>query len=141
MSKRTEEAGSVCNRPLVGPTTAASLDIAKSWLDSCVVGHPLCKVSVKEVTWLPIRLLYLTGGTVQLIETMETKPTAPYMTVTHRWGFDDEKMVLNKGTYAALIGGLPISSMPKLFQEAMTVALHLDVNYIWIDALCIARQR
>ncbi|KAH7629858.1 heterokaryon incompatibility protein-domain-containing protein [Sordaria sp. MPI-SDFR-AT-0083] len=72
---------------------------------------------------------------------METKPTAPYMTVTHRWGFDDEKMVLNKGTYAALIGGLPISSMPKLFQEAMTVALHLDVNYIWIDALCILHDK
>ncbi|KAJ4419163.1 hypothetical protein N0V85_001119 [Neurospora sp. IMI 360204] len=64
------------------------------------------------------------------------------MTLTHRWGFaDEEKMMLNKTTYSSLRGGIPLSSMPKLFQEVINVALHLGVNYIWIDALCIFQDK
>ncbi|ESA42159.1 HET-domain-containing protein [Neurospora crassa] len=141
-SGRDEKSESALTRPVFGlTTTASSLDLAKSWLSSCVAHHPQCNISVNPVNWVPTRLLYFTAGTVQLIETKKTKPTTPYMTLTHRWGFADEEMMLNKRTYPSLIGGIPISSMPKLFQEVITVALHLDVNYIWIDALCIFQDK
>ncbi|KAK3402149.1 heterokaryon incompatibility protein-domain-containing protein [Sordaria brevicollis] len=145
--------------PRLGPTTASSLDLAKIWLDNCVAGHPRCwpmgvtslsppKSNIgarmlEKVTWVPTRLLHLTEKTVQLIETKETRPLTPYVTVTHRWGFaDEEKMKLNKKkNYPSLKKGVPFSSMPRLFQNVISIALHLGINYIWIDSFCILQDK
>ena len=145
LGRSTEQPASPSNRPSLGPTTASSLGIAKNWLDNCCANHQLCrtKFATQEAAWFPTRLLYFTGGTVQLIETDKTNPTTPYMTVTHRWGFDDggKMMMLNRNTYASLREGIQISSMPRLFQEVISVALRLGVNYIWIDAFCIFQDK
>jgi Heterokaryon incompatibility protein (HET) len=36
--------------------------------------------------------------------------------------------------------GMPINSLPKTFQDAMIVAKHLSMQYIWIDSLCILQD-
>lgn len=142
-SNRIEENRVPITLPPLGPTTASSLDLAKRWLDDCVANHQECsaRVPVTGAPWYPTRLLQFTKETVKLIETKDATPTTPYMTVTHRWGFTDEKLTLNKKTYASMIGGLPLPSMPRLFRDTMIVALHLGVNYIWIDALCIMQDK
>lgn len=102
----------------------------------------LARCTGEKVTWFPTRLLHFTNETVQLIETRQTRPTTPYMTVTHRWGFaDEEKVTLNRNTYPSLKKGIPLSSMPRLFHEVINVALHLGVSYIWIDSFCIFQDK
>lgn len=72
----------------------------------------------------------------RLLETDQTTPTGPYMTLSHRWGSVDH-MMLTKDTYAQLVEGVPLSTLPQVFQDAISVCRHLGIRYIWIDSLCI----
>ncbi|ENH74341.1 hypothetical protein FOC1_g10004952 [Fusarium oxysporum f. sp. cubense race 1] len=58
------------------------------------------------------------------------------MTLTHRWGPVDH-IILTKETYPQLLEGLPLSTLPQLFRDAVSICRHLGVGYIWIDSLCI----
>lgn len=41
---------------------------------------------------------------------------------------------------SSLLNGFAISSLPKVFQDAVNVARELGLSYIWIDALCIIQR-
>ncbi|KAK3402148.1 heterokaryon incompatibility protein-domain-containing protein [Sordaria brevicollis] len=122
-----------------------SLLLARSWLDECVQTHERCRSRQEDTSWCPTRLLNIAQNerletTVRLINTDQEKPAGPYGTVTHRWGFTDddkERVVLTQATYPTLFKGILLSSMPRLFQDIITVAHELGLRYIWIDAFCI----
>ncbi|ESA42158.1 HET-domain-containing protein [Neurospora crassa] len=116
--------------------------LAKSWVGNCVDNHKQCRYSRIDIGWYPTRLLDLGESTeVRLIETKDTKPAGPYATVTHRWGQVDEDFVLNKQKYPQLMKGIPLDSLPRLFQHTISVARSLGVQYLWTDSLCIFQDK
>jgi hypothetical protein len=42
--------------------------------------------------------------------------------------------------YAERLGGIFIESLPKSYQDAVTVTRGLRLRYLWIDALCIVQD-
>ena len=65
--------------------------------------------------------------------------SAPYVALSHCWG--------NKPTLTSTISTLPahkekilFSTMPKTFQDAVTITKALGVSYLWIDSLCIVQD-
>ncbi|RSL44660.1 hypothetical protein CEP53_011129 [Fusarium sp. AF-6] len=64
------------------------------------------------------------------------------MTLSHRWGPDPvDHIVLTKDTYPQLLEGVSLSTLPQVFQDAISICRHLDISYIWIDSLCILQGK
>ena len=62
------------------------------------------------------------------------------MTLSHRWGYWSFT-ILKKTTIDQLKNAIDIIDLPQIFQDAITIALHLKIYYIWIDALCIKQDK
>jgi hypothetical protein len=63
--------------------------------------------------------------------------SAPYITLSHRWGQDMIK--LEQGTQEAMLRGMPVSVLPGTYQDAIRVVRHIGVRYLWIDSLCMLK--
>ena len=81
----------------------------------------------------------LSTATVKLVT---TPPDARgrYLALSHRWG-DDEDFKLTASLLSAFQrDGVPFSTIPKTFQDALAVTRLLRHRYLWIDALCIVQD-
>lgn len=73
----------------------------------------------------------------RLVEGQDSR--VPYACLSHRWGSSNPLRLLkyNKADFAKVI---PWQSVPQLFKDAMTVAIQLGLQHIWIDSLCIIQD-
>ncbi|KAI0099680.1 hypothetical protein GGR51DRAFT_535479 [Nemania sp. FL0031] len=62
------------------------------------------------------------------------------MTLSHRWGAN-ETFKLTKANILSMKQNVPWDSIPKLYQDAIKITRELQINYIWIDSLCIIQVR
>ncbi|KAJ4386173.1 hypothetical protein N0V93_009066 [Gnomoniopsis smithogilvyi] len=89
---------------------------------------------------LPTRLLDLgshpkTSRNVQLVIT-SPEDRGNYVTLSHRWG-TTQRLELTPTTLRACTEGIDFGSLPRTYQDAVTVSRLLGFRYLWIDALCI----
>jgi hypothetical protein len=117
-----------------------------TWLRSCD-SHDACgesSVTSHGLKSLPTRLLKLTNSElhpqVKLIDTAQigTK-TLEYATLSHCWG-DTLAVKLLKSSLESFKLNIQWSDLPKTFQETILVVLHLNIDWLWIDALCIIQD-
>lgn len=71
----------------------------------------------------------------------ETKTLSPgvacrYTTLSHRWG-DSPRLKLEESNIDKLRREIPMDQLPTLIKDAMYMTCQLDIEYIWIDCLCI----
>lgn len=62
-----------------------------------------------------------------------------YLALSYCWG-EGESLKTKKDTLEQLKTGFVLGSLPKTCQDALVVARQLDVQYIWIDRLCIIQD-
>ncbi|KAG4287618.1 hypothetical protein FPRO06_05270 [Fusarium proliferatum] len=62
-----------------------------------------------------------------------------YIALSHRWGAVQPLMLLEslRDTFSK---NIPFDTIPPTFQDAIRLANALDVEYIWIDSLCIIQD-
>jgi hypothetical protein len=65
-----------------------------------------------------------------------------YAALSHRWGnhppsADDPQFCTTDGNLIARLDGFSLSELPKTFRDAVRVTRELNVEYLWIDSLCI----
>lgn len=87
--------------------------------------------------------MHIKTGTAEhyrIVDTAEHKVRDSYVTLSHSWG-RLKFLSLTRGNEAVLMGhGFPRSALGnKNFEEAIDVAQHMGVEYIWIDSLCICQ--
>ena len=99
-----------------------------------------------EETELPTRVLAVGTPNLHLECPQEDKegkrPKGKYLTLSHCWGTDRKKLPLQttKGNLEAYKLGIEFDQLPKSFQDAVTIARKIDVQYLWIDSLCIIQD-
>lgn len=118
----------------------ASLDSISSWLTECSASHATCKPPESP---LPDRVLEFSKSlrgkiSVKLVEGL--KGNEPYAALSHRWGPSTPKYRTMHDNLAAHLEGISWDGLPKTFQHAIEVALHLGLKYVWIDSLCIIQD-
>ncbi len=88
---------------------------------------------------LPTRVLELNnrGFEVRLIEGHGERGL--YATLSHQWG-SAIPLRLTTTTINSLRRGIPASSLPKTFWDTVVIAQRLDIQYLWIDSLCIIQD-
>lgn len=64
-----------------------------------------------------------------------------YTTLSHCWGdANHAPMTTSKATVSDRASGIVLDSLPKTFRDAVVITYHLNINYIWIDSLCIIQD-
>ena len=102
--------------------------------EECQKGNDLA-IPAKRV----LNLAKVATGTVRIVETADRK--GRYVALSHCWG--DPRRHPLMSTHATLgdhMSGMALSSLPRSFRDAINVCLYLDIQYIWIDCLCIVRM-
>ncbi|KAK8058002.1 hypothetical protein PG994_008450 [Apiospora phragmitis] len=86
------------------------------------------------------------GGTLAVrcrprISLQETEGiVGAYITLSHRWSGETESSRTTIGNYAARRQQIDATTLPKAFQQAIMVAKHLGIHFLWIDSLCIIQE-
>jgi hypothetical protein len=126
------------SKPANSANDSFDISLVKEWIDTCRKTHELC--NRKRECWYPTRLLHIiSGDQARLILSEDHAPKGDYITLRHRWG-DFQYTKLLKETLAQLQSVVTISHLPPAFRDAIKAATLLDIEYIWIDGLCIKQD-
>lgn len=122
--------------------------VVSSWMETCLRHHARCKEKIEGNGYKPTRLLEIrypqtaqrrNPPTLRLVSGDQCPPESSYATLSHRWGNKpvENTLRLLKSTSAWLEELNPISDLPNTFRDAMCIANHFGIQYLWIDRLCI----
>ena len=116
------------------------------WLGQCVKSHTRCfnaQIIAATRDVLPTRLLDLRpaaqANCIKLVTTSTLPKDTLYATLSHCWGGQCGTN-LTVESLQCFEKELPLNSIPKTFQDAVSVTIRLGVRYLWIDALCIVQN-
>jgi hypothetical protein len=108
-------------------------------LARCDKEHKLCK-HVSSLSPLPKRVIDV-GLSTNLIKLVETKKDAVgrYVTLSYCWGTDQISNTTSSSMEERKTR-IDILSLSKSFQDAINLTRRLNIQYIWIDSLCIIQD-
>ncbi|RYP90002.1 hypothetical protein DL770_003847 [Monosporascus sp. CRB-9-2] len=104
--------------------------------DSAKNGCRLCDLNTGVY---PERLIFLGPDTQRLVLSSELPDRLPYATLSHCWG-TKKYLKLLQSNFDKFRVEIPQAQLSKTFRDAMTIARHLKINYLWIDSLCIIQD-
>ena len=116
-------------------------DLVRSWLKECVSLHDQC--SVVDLPCLPTRVLKLSGchgsPSIKLLETNGKKER--YCALSHCWSpVEKQPLRTMRANLQIHLAGIDFQQLPKTFKDAVTFARGIDIDYVWIDSLCIIQD-
>lgn len=120
------------------------LDLAKAWFETCVESHDMCRVD-RTPDWKPSRLLFLPGSerlqspTLREGSLNEYGEDVQYMTLSHRWAPDAQLQLLHRTRQRLRLGIAP-TELKRSIQDAIVIARHFGIRYLWVDTLCILQD-
>lgn len=124
-------------------SSAESFERAQQWLNDCLTSHACPRPLSSTAALLPKRLLDVRGyaghDPIRLIETRGDEH--PYACLSHRWGSPAHKQL--KSTVRTIqdhLVKINWDDLPATFQDAVTVCRSMQVDYLWIDSLCILQD-
>ncbi|KAF4627713.1 hypothetical protein G7Y89_g10440 [Cudoniella acicularis] len=122
-------------QPYEHPFSTIAMERVKRWLQTCQESHFQC---TKQLDFLPTRVIDLSGEEPVLIDGINA-PHGHYITLSHCWGL---KIMLTttQETKTERYKGIPLSLLPKVFEDAIKIAKILGMIYLWIDSLCIIQD-
>jgi hypothetical protein len=89
---------------------------------------------------LPTRLLYVgstDGEDPHLV--IGSKCTSDYVALSHCWG-EGRPLTTTSLNFQRHLESIPLSSLPRTFQDAIIATRELGYRYLWIDSLCIIQD-
>ena len=113
----------------------------KSWLESCLSGHAVCsqigragQFDARNAT-LPTRCIDVRDDRPRLSDTLGGRGT--YITLSHRWNSQAFTYRTTKLNLESRKQTLEIENLPSTFHDAIAIAKHLNIPFLWIDSVCI----
>ncbi|KAK0108666.1 hypothetical protein ONS95_003457 [Cadophora gregata] len=147
-------------KPLdASPLSEKNVSNMRRWMKDCDEDHEWCSMAswiptAEHPSFLPTRLIDVgnpnTGVEPRLILS-NTLPrsgnsqvnTSKYVALSYCWGSPEESSRLLKTTHSTMrewMNSINFGTLPLALQDAITVARTLEVQYIWIDSLCIIQN-
>ncbi|KAK0627887.1 heterokaryon incompatibility protein-domain-containing protein [Immersiella caudata] len=133
--------------PIIGPYdnidrntgSVETLRLAKSWIFNCISSHVKCEDNF--TSQLPKRVVQISGTSqsprTKLYETRGA--SGRYACLSHCWGMIQPFRTLS-GNIDAMRQQVCWSDLCQTFQDAIMVCLALEIEFIWIDSLCIIQD-
>jgi hypothetical protein len=102
--------------------TLHDLSLVKSWIDECQENHSECYGNTLPFAF-PLKVIHCASRQLCFIE-----PGTPYVCLSYVWG---RQMDMESDA-----PGIP-ECLPKTIEDALHVALQLNISYLWVDRYCI----
>jgi Heterokaryon incompatibility protein (HET) len=114
------------------------ISLASLWLADCLAQHPRCSKDLNPR--LPDRVLY-TGSdqSKPYLYINMNQDHGKYAALSHCWG-GRRSLMTKESTLDMHKQGIPFESFPKTFQHAILVCRRLEIDWLWIDSLCIIQD-
>ena len=118
-----------------------SFKLARSWLEDCMQHHVTCAEFQGTDLAMPTRAIHVgpSDGSQEPVLLNTCGMRHQYITLSHCWGGTDV-LSTTAETMAERENGIPISSMPQTFRDAVTIARKFGISFLWIDSLCIIQD-
>lgn len=116
------------------------LDYILPWTKICAEEHPICR-NYNE-SFIPKRVLDVgcfDGDQPRLLETQATEMSEKYICLSHQWGAF-KPLQTTKKNIVDHITGIPWTTLPPTFRDAVKITRFLGVRFLWIDSLCIVQD-
>lgn len=117
--------------------------IIRAWLETCNTDRK-CYLwkTADDLPPMPTRVIYVGSKAkpdLRLVETAGKQLKAKYVALSYCWGqlADKDKFCTTNGTRKHNIKSIPFRRLPKSFRDAVTVTREIEVQYLWIDSICI----
>jgi hypothetical protein len=132
----------VRRKPILGPDLTDICTFTKAWLRDCQSFHSACNFGSLQGS--PSRLLHIVSDSeaivVKLVETNAAQ-RLKYCALSHCWGPAEKRpLCTTRGNYQNNLAGIPLEKLPKTFRDTVLLARGLDIEYVWIDSLCIVQD-
>jgi hypothetical protein len=112
---------------------------AQEWMSTCVDKHEQCQKHTQPHTY-PTRLLKLESHNIRLVLPQDDQISGPYAALSYCWGPNPNFIRLTTNNLQEFRVGIPYTTLPIAFQEAILIVKELGIRYLWIDALCIIQS-
>lgn len=120
-----------------GTVTEESIEFLRRELTTCSAQHKFCRTPLGAPPTRLLRIERLRGGSEHVyLEYSDIAKSYLYATLSHCWG-GMQPMCLTKETEETLRAGICSNDLPKTFREAVSICLRLEIEFLWIDSLCI----
>ncbi|KAE8370332.1 heterokaryon incompatibility protein-domain-containing protein [Aspergillus caelatus] len=114
----------------------AACDRFAAWVVDCNNQHSSCAAPLRS---LPTRLIdvgsEVSGNLVKLVEVGE-ESHGYYVTLSYCWG-GDRAFATTRSNVESQKKGICLHDLPRTYQDAIRMTRALQVQYLWIDRLCI----
>lgn len=90
------------------------------------------------------RLLDVGNGTesaVHLVSSEDIVGHFNYITLSHRWTDETDETKLVRSNFHDYLTCMPYMDWPAKFRQAISIARQLQIQYVWIDSLCIIQDK
>jgi hypothetical protein len=116
--------------------SATSLERIRAWIKKCDEEHDC--ISEKSAPKLPHRVLDVRNNAIKLYESNGADTAARYACLSHRWGIPSDSMFrTTEESVTAFMQDIPWDSLPRTFQDVVSMTRRLGLGFLWIDSLCI----
>lgn len=113
---------------------------ARQWLETCLSKHEICRAKPSSPWFFPTRLLHIEDSTkLRLALRHEVPAGQAYATLSHCWG-SGAPITLTADNLGLLRSGFSVDILPQTYQDAILFACGMDLQYLWIDSLCIIQD-
>ena len=113
-------------------------EMIADWISECDCGHGSCFL---KATSSPKRLLHMQGDLPKPDIRLEENLSEPvrYIALSHCWG-RSTPFTTTTETLTQRLTGISWDELPQTFKDAITVALRLEIPYLWTDSVCILQD-
>ncbi|KAF2118798.1 heterokaryon incompatibility protein-domain-containing protein [Lophiotrema nucula] len=118
-------------------THHASTWAAKRWIANCIENHAACGLGLPSR--LPKRILNISQPDLIFLVEPSEETRGQYACQSYCWG-DSHTVITDASTYENHKAGISVTSLPKTFRETIAFARSLNLQYLWIDAMCIIQD-
>ncbi|KAI1268979.1 HET-domain-containing protein [Xylariaceae sp. FL1019] len=114
-----------------------TFDFIRHWLSECTSSHNVCIESRSCSKYTPKRLVEVSNNNIVLREGLTE---VRYACLSHCWGQSQKILKTSTNTLEDLKLTIPWGELRKTFQDAVDICRRLQIDYIWIDSLCIIQD-
>ena len=120
----------------------SSWRLARTWLTKCLLEHSECPPDLALQAWHPTRLLHIKDNnplSIHLVTGDKIPKLAKYFTLSHCWG-KNQIIRLLQNNIEQFKQTVPVNQLSTTFRECMEFASSTEIQYVWIDSLCIIQD-
>jgi Heterokaryon incompatibility protein (HET) len=135
-SESAEDPSQLVFRSADAVAPCESLDLISAWTQACDRNHTGCAQTKRR---LPTRVLDIGSEGIKLVSGMGAYDL--YAAVSHCWGSAETLPArTTKANLASRHLRINEDELSRTFRDAILLARHLSIRYLWIDSLCIIQD-